>query len=132
MPATNPKIRILYPTRQTLKTRADTPFSDTDLTAAVVRGPHFVAVLDGEMDASFLQVDDEGTCERLFRALNAPLDMLNPTDLALLERVCHAVRVGHASHTSMSMGDAVEIDGRLWVCAAFGFRRLPEDTQPPA
>jgi hypothetical protein len=112
-------VRILYPTRAAMETRAVVPFSSTDRTAAVLRGPNFVCVQEYEDEGEDLEI-----CETAFHATNAPSQHLPLAQYRLLTRLAEAVKRVGASHTSMSVGDGIEIEGRLYVCASFGFERV--------
>jgi hypothetical protein len=60
-------------------------------------------------------VADEMLCEFVFRDTNtysgSLWDLLQPLPES-------------RTHTALSVGDTVEIDGRVWKCADFGFERV--------
>jgi hypothetical protein len=60
-------------------------------------------------------VADEMLCEFIFRDTNtysgSLWDLLQPLP-------------EDRTHTALSVGDAIEIDGRVWECADLGFKRI--------
>lgn len=67
-----------------------------------------------------------------FHTTNAPAEFLDATGRKLqadIFRQQNAYRAKHGFiHTSMSVGDAVEVDGELWMCANSGWIHItPSD-----
>jgi hypothetical protein len=61
---------------------------------------------------------DEVILETLFRLFNWVDEGFQPTDKEIgFDR-------GEARHTSMSVGDVVEISGKTYICASFGWEKV--------
>lgn len=114
------KVRVLYPTMKAMETRAVTPFSTRGLTAEVLRGPYFVCVAEVDIGENN---QEKAVCEAIFTASNIGRETGEDVGARAYRQIrqnVNVVKVG-ASHTTMSVGDAIEIAGRLWVCANGGF-----------
>lgn len=76
-------------------------------------------IWQGRLSGSDLEI-----CERLFACTNTQ-QRDNGFMLSASERVRFP---RERSHSSMSVGDVVVVEGRVYVCAAFGFDRI--ETSP--
>lgn len=78
-------------------------------------------VADGEIERTFDGVfqDDLAICERLFEATNIG-------NLLSSKEAQARIKASKAHHTSMSVGDVVQIDSKFYLCADCGFKDVTD------
>lgn len=75
-------------------------------------------VAEGKVDS--LKFDGHlGLCEKLFEATNIG-------DLLSSDEAQEKIRASRAHHTSMSVGDIVQIDTEFYLCAGAGFKKITD------
>lgn len=74
-------------------------------------------VAEGKIASSKFEGDLE-ICEKLFSETNS--------DLLSSDKAQEKIRASKAHHTSMSVGDIVQIDSEYYLCVGFGFKKVTD------